>query len=49
MDESALVDLSGVTLAQLADLPDSVLAHALQQVLSDEGGSDRIAAFNAAL
>ncbi|MGH3693653.1 MAG: FxSxx-COOH cyclophane-containing RiPP peptide [Pseudonocardiaceae bacterium] len=44
--EADLVDLSGLSLADLRELDDSVLAHALRRILADaERPEEAVAAF----
>jgi FXSXX-COOH protein len=45
---SGIIDLSGIDLATLAELPDTVLAGALREILSEPGG-DRYCGFESAL
>lgn len=48
--ESDLVDVAGIDLARLADLPDSVLANSLRRILSEgERMSDQYAIFQNAI
>lgn len=48
--ESDLLDVAGIDLAQLADLPDSVLATALRRIIREgETMSDQYAIFQNAL
>jgi FXSXX-COOH protein len=46
----ALIDLSGVDLARLAELPDTALAVSLRQILADDARlADRYSGFESAL
>jgi FXSXX-COOH protein len=48
--ESDLLDVAGIDLAQLADLPDSVLAAALRRIIREgETMSDQYAIFQNAI
>jgi FXSXX-COOH protein len=45
---SALIDLSGLDLEALAELPETVLVGALREILGD-AGADRYSSFQSAL
>lgn len=46
---SPLIDLSGLDLEALAELPETVLVDALREILSDAGAADRYSGFESAL
>lgn len=50
MVESVIVDLTGVTLDDLRDLPDSVVAPALRRILEEiDSPQDAVAGFQSAI